>query len=378
MFNKTKVTAPARAVTQYNLTQSQHNKMSYKIETVKLAARGEWPRVFGAFNTDLLLTHSKHQPCPACGGTDRFRFFPDWEQTGSGICNQCGSGDGFFWVQKMANCNFYEALKKISHYLGCSSSINYCSVQVKSKCNKKIQQLNSGKEKLEIQRRKVRINQVIQASMPLQKSKPAINYLYLRGLGELVERGDFPDNLGAVSSLPYWNGHCEEYFPAIVATISNANLECLNIHRTYLSQEGSKAQVQNPKKLMTSIFPGAIRGAAIRLYKVAGDSLALTEGIETALAVRIIYPELPVWATVSAGGLSNVEIPDCIKYVYIFSDKDRNGTGQKSAEALAKKLRNVGVSVEILLPPIPIPDHAKSVDWLDVLNLNNCVAKEAV
>lgn len=352
--------------------------MSFKIETVKLAARGEWPCIFGTFHTDLLLTHRKHQPCFGCGGTDRFRFFPDWEQTGSGICNQCGSGDGIFWVQKIADCNFYEALKKINHYLGGSNPANYYSVSGESERNRKIQKINTEKEKFETQRRKARINQVIQASMALQKSKPAINYLYQRGLGELVERGDFPDNLSAVSSLPYWDGHSKQYFPAIVATITNARLEYINIHRTYLSQEGHKAQVQNPKKLMPSIFPGAMRGAAIRLYKVIGDSIALTEGVETALAVRIMYPELPVWATVSAGGLSNVELPDGIRRVYIFSDKDRNGTGQKSAEALAKKLRNVGVCVEILLPPPPIPDHAKGIDWLDVLNQNHCVAKETV
>ncbi|MFX4842739.1 primase-helicase zinc-binding domain-containing protein, partial [Acinetobacter baumannii] len=46
-------------------------------------------------------------PCPACGGTDRFRF--DDNGRGSFICNQCGAGDGLDLIKKVNNCDTTEA-----------------------------------------------------------------------------------------------------------------------------------------------------------------------------------------------------------------------------------------------------------------------------
>jgi hypothetical protein len=36
---------------------------------------------------------NRHQACPVCGGSDRFRF-DDKEGRGTWFCNQCGAGDG--------------------------------------------------------------------------------------------------------------------------------------------------------------------------------------------------------------------------------------------------------------------------------------------
>ena len=47
--------------------------------------------------------------------------------------------------------------------------------------------------------------------------------------------------------------------------------------------KGTKRRLESPKKLMPSLYPGAMNGAAIQLYP-AGSTLALAEGIETALA----------------------------------------------------------------------------------------------
>ncbi len=59
------------------------------IDEINAAAQGNWPAVLEAAGVprELLNTH-KHQPCPACGGTDRYRF-TDHKGGGVWICNQC-------------------------------------------------------------------------------------------------------------------------------------------------------------------------------------------------------------------------------------------------------------------------------------------------
>ncbi|NDF83425.1 MAG: hypothetical protein EB130_09770, partial [Actinobacteria bacterium] len=53
-------------------------------------AIGHWPSILGALaglSSDQLT--DKHQPCPLCGGEDRYRF-DDQDGSGSWFCNQCG------------------------------------------------------------------------------------------------------------------------------------------------------------------------------------------------------------------------------------------------------------------------------------------------
>ena len=43
---------------------------------------------------------NRHQACPVCGGSDRFRF-DDKEGRGTWFCNQCGAGDGLKLVESV-------------------------------------------------------------------------------------------------------------------------------------------------------------------------------------------------------------------------------------------------------------------------------------
>ncbi|MFA9256090.1 primase-helicase zinc-binding domain-containing protein, partial [Escherichia coli] len=46
----------------------------------------------------IQVLKNRHQPCPVCGGSDRFRF-DDREGRGTWYCNQCGAGDGLKLVE---------------------------------------------------------------------------------------------------------------------------------------------------------------------------------------------------------------------------------------------------------------------------------------
>ena len=43
-------------------------------QDIKAAAQYHWPEIHAALGIDQRYLKNKHQPCPACGGKDRFRY----------------------------------------------------------------------------------------------------------------------------------------------------------------------------------------------------------------------------------------------------------------------------------------------------------------
>lgn len=96
--------------------------MTQKIQDI---AQGQWPSILGALaglSADQLT--DKHQPCPLCGGKDRYRF-DDQDGSGSWFCNQCGgkdksggAGNGMDLLMRRTGWDFKEAAKRIEQHLG--------------------------------------------------------------------------------------------------------------------------------------------------------------------------------------------------------------------------------------------------------------------
>jgi putative DNA primase/helicase len=84
--------------------------MSYLLTNT---ANGQWDAIFSQLLPEVKQT-TKHQPCPICGGKDRFRLFKDWIETGGAICNQCDAGNGFAWLMKFTGQNFKGALDLVN------------------------------------------------------------------------------------------------------------------------------------------------------------------------------------------------------------------------------------------------------------------------
>jgi putative DNA primase/helicase len=88
-------------------------------------AQGHWPSILGALaglSGDQLT--DKHQPCPLCGGKDRYRF-DDQDGSGSWYCNQCGgpsqsggAGNGMELLMRRTGWTFAEAAKRVEQHLG--------------------------------------------------------------------------------------------------------------------------------------------------------------------------------------------------------------------------------------------------------------------
>jgi len=97
----------------------------YDIGAIKSAAKGRWREIArSALGIPEEALSGEHGPCPKCSGTDRWRVFADFAETGGAICNQCGRdlGDGFSLAQWWLGIGFREAVMRIADHLGIKAS----------------------------------------------------------------------------------------------------------------------------------------------------------------------------------------------------------------------------------------------------------------
>lgn len=88
-------------------------------------ANGQWPSILSALaGLSSEQLSDKHQPCPMCGGRDRYRF-DDQDGSGSWFCNQCGgpslsggAGNGMELLMRRTGWTFAEAAKRVEQHLG--------------------------------------------------------------------------------------------------------------------------------------------------------------------------------------------------------------------------------------------------------------------
>ena len=92
-------------------------------DAIKIASHGKWiDLIFPSVGIRFEKQPKLHQPCPVCGGSDRFRC-DDKQGTGSWICSHCGSGDGFKLVDLYTSTNdSYELMKLVGGILGVSAT----------------------------------------------------------------------------------------------------------------------------------------------------------------------------------------------------------------------------------------------------------------
>jgi len=89
------------------------------------AADGQWPRLLmelGGLTPDQL--EDRHQPCPNCEGTDRYRWDRD-DGPGGWYCSQCGgksgtggAGSGLDLLMRVKGWDFKQATARVEQHLG--------------------------------------------------------------------------------------------------------------------------------------------------------------------------------------------------------------------------------------------------------------------
>ena len=108
--------------------------------------------------------------------------------------------------------------------------------------------------------------------------------------------------------------------PCMVAAVTVwPSKELRAVHRTFLAHDGrGKAQVE-PNKMAL----GPIRGGAVRLAPL-GETLAVAEGVETALSI-LQETGIPTWAALSTSGMRSLVVPETVREIIIAADADQAG-----------------------------------------------------
>ena len=320
---------------------------NYRIDakSIKEQARGRWLEIFPLLDarlTDAVQRVGKHVPCPVHGGKDGFRLFAD-DQNGGGVCNTCGTfADGFAVLQWLRGCTFYESLKLVNDLLNNGTMPN----QPISAPIREIPQ--------EGDRYNAAIKYLLDTSS-ITPNRAARAYFERRGIA--ASSSFISNSLRYHDSADvYHNGRRVVIegkplrYPCLLGLARNA-YGVTGLHQIYLTTDGMNAaneishiiNAQYSKKRMI----GKFIGTAVRLAK-AEKNLMVCEGIETALAIRLLTGSNSIAACGTANLLSNLDIPVHVETLMIYMDNDK--AGNEAAEKL-KIRESVLRNVEIYTPP---------------------------
>jgi phage/plasmid primase-like uncharacterized protein len=143
-------------------------------------------------------------------------------------------------------------------------------------------------------------------------------------------------------------------YPAMIALVCDVTGKGIAVHRTFLTPDGRKANVEPVKASL-----GPVWGGAIRLNDVdPRRPLIIAEGIETAASAGRLM-DAPAWAAISAGNLAaGLVMPPETQRLVIAADPD--DSGRRAAQDAWSRWTAEGRRVQIAMP-----DHAG--DFNDLL-----------
>lgn len=314
-----------------------------RLDTVKASAEGRWTAILKQIGVDEKVLNKRNQPCPGCGGTDRFQY-TDKFRHGDYHCRGCGAGDGFKLAEMALQLDFMEVFRQVEKAICVPLPASSAGAP------------NTEKMRLLARR-------IWDEAIPVTAGDEVDRYLTGRGLH--MER--YPGTIRYHPALGYFEkvegGRSKKVaeYPAMLACVQGPDGVAVTLHRTYLS-EGKKAPVSDVKKLLSA----GINGASVRLFPVR-DELAVAEGIEKSIALHLATG-LPVWPTLSCGNMEKLWIPETVRKLRIYGDNDSDAEfdGEASAFALARRIkkeerrRGFAMEVGVFIPKSP------GEDWEDV------------
>ena len=281
-------------------------------ETVEQAC-GHWPRILPALGVPVIK--NRHQACPVCGGSDRFRF-DDKEGRGTWFCNQCGAGDGLKLVEKVFGVKPSEAAQKVNTVTGCLPPVApeaMAAAGAETDADRKAAAALA-----------VRL---------MEKTRTATGNAYLTRKG-------FPGHECVMLTSTHKTGGVTYRAGDVVVPLHDETGALVNL------------QLINPDGLKRTLKGGQVKGTChtIEGQKQAGKRQWIAEGYATALTVHHLTGETVMVALSSVNLLSLASLvrqkhPAC--QIVLAADRDLNGDGQTRAAAAAQACEGT-----VALPPV--------------------------
>jgi putative DNA primase/helicase len=262
---------------------------------IKQECIGRWAPILTNLGINAQLFNGKHQPCIFCGGKDRAR----WDRAKEFYyCSQCGQKQPIDMAIEHTGLSFKE-------------TTNLIRPNVMNSPLKIVKPVDT-------QQNEARIKKIHAGLKRITPESATFLYLAKRGISVLPDKDCYHSE-----GVEYWQDGIATAYPAMVSVFRTPEGEVSTFHITYLTNEGEKAPVPTPKKILPIMRPMA--GGCIRLFE-AEEVLAITEGIETALSARQDQ-NIHCWAAGSAQAMVNIVIPETVKTVWIYADSDESFTG---------------------------------------------------
>lgn len=284
-------------------------------------ASGRWPEILmalGGLSPEQLT--NKHQPCPACGGTDRFRWDQD-DGPGGCYCNQCGGKDqagggmsGLDLLMRVTGWDLKQAIRRVRTHLDPGGSIHTPPATV---------------------------------TPPAKKpNRPA-------RIPDHPPAGTLPPDFGrAVAQWPYFTADDLEQPAFWIQRVDTPNGK-LFIHRTWLNGRWHYPSKRDP---FTSEWPSPRPLYRLPELTARPDAtVVIAEGEKSADAGAALLPDQVVIAW--SGGVAGLNHTDWSplrgRTVILWPDNDE--PGRKAMAKLAPRLQLLGCTVSIFNPPKGCP-----------------------
>ena len=203
---------------------------------VRALATDRWPEILEEAGIGDDFLQNKHGPCPACGGKDRFRF-DNKDGRGTYFCSGCGAGDGFSLLEKVHGWSFKESANFIREFFGGTTTTLTVVPPKKAPVDDK-------EEKAKIRRTLIWTWKGAKAVTP---GDPVWKYLVQTRKLPLTK---VPSSIRFHPGLKYFDEDKKEVgtFPVMLTVVRDATGKAVGLHRTYLTSDGRKAPVNEPKK----------------------------------------------------------------------------------------------------------------------------------
>jgi len=324
-------------------------------------ARGYWPEILQHAGVDPSHFSGEHGPCPLCGGKDRYRWSRKHSDEGLWVCSGCTEdrwANGFRMLMALKGCSFRDAADFVREYFnGTAAQSARRPVRVAPRS-----------PEMDIARNLQRMDAIWTAARQITRGDPVHIYLSRRVPGIAFE----PSMVRFHPALEYWSAPEKldgkpvfvGRFPAMVALAFDVHGSLVQLHKTYLTASGDKADVPVVKKTERGV---GVNGFAVPMMPVQGETLGFAEGIESAAAAAMLRG-IPVWPCLNGPSMAAFRVPDHLLHqvnrVVIFADHDElkpltqhgaahgrvryRSAGSHYAEQLAANVRAQGKRVLVV------------------------------